>query len=238
MKDRTKTIIKAAVAALFFGLIFFVYKTWFSEYNDMNKLFSLIETNRTGLEAFVTKYYIGAVLLFVLAYTISTGLSLPIGTALTLSGGFVFGTLPGAFYVNIGATAGAVLAFLAARYLFGNGLQKKYQEQLEKFNREMDENGSFYLLFLRLVPLFPFVLVNILPGLTRVKLRHYIWTTSLGIIPGSIAYTFIGSRLGAIQDISDIKRNLLMVLGVLITISLLPVLLKKTIFKKKNTQAV
>ncbi len=85
-----------------------------------------------------------------------------------------------------------MLAFLFARYLLGQLLQDKYQLQLDRFNREMEASGSRYLLTLRLIPIFPFFLINFLSGLTRVPLKTFAWTTALGIIPGTIIFAYAG----------------------------------------------
>ena len=107
-------------------------------------------------------------------------------------------------YVNIGATCGAVLAFLSARYLLGSRLQESYGAQLAKFNGEMERNGVRYLLTLRLIPVFPFFLVNFLSGLTRVHLSTFTWTTAAGIIPGTVVFAYAGHQLETVHSVGDI----------------------------------
>ena len=121
-----------------------------------------------------------------------------------MAGGYLFGTFPAIVYVNIGATGGAVLAFLAARYLLGARLQERYRDRLANFNDEMERNGTRYFLTLRLIPVFPFFVVNFLAGLTRVPLGTFSWTTSLGIIPGTAVFAYAGHQLEHVRSISDI----------------------------------
>jgi uncharacterized membrane protein YdjX (TVP38/TMEM64 family) len=137
-------------------------------------------------------------------YIVVVALSIPGATILTLGGGFLFGVLWGVIYVNAGATTGATLAFLFCRYVAGEWVQNKYQDKLNNFNRELSKNGYRYLLALRLVPVFPFFLINICAGLTKIPLRTFVWTTSLGILPGSLVYAFAGSQLSAIESVEDI----------------------------------
>jgi uncharacterized membrane protein YdjX (TVP38/TMEM64 family) len=166
--------------------------------------FENLKRNRQHLLALVQNHYLPSLLVFIAGYAMVTALSIPGAVILTLAGGFLFGTLFATLYVNIGATTGAVLAFLVARYLLGNRMQEKYQKQLSTFNEEMEKNGSRYLLTLRLIPVFPFFLINFLSGLTKVPLKTFAWTTALGIIPGTVVYAYAGQQLGSINALSEI----------------------------------
>jgi uncharacterized membrane protein YdjX (TVP38/TMEM64 family) len=166
--------------------------------------FENLQKNRDALLDYVRGHGLSSLALYILIYTAAIALNLPGGAVLTLAGGFLFGTLPAVLYVNIGATTGAVLAFLSARYLLGARLQETYRDRLEKFNREMARNGTRYLLTLRLIPVFPFFVVNFLAGLTQVPLSTFSWTTSLGIIPGTAVFAYAGHQLEHVRSISDI----------------------------------
>ena len=155
-----------------------------------------LRLHKEQLEQFIGSHYSLSVLIYVSIYVVIVAFSLPGATVLTLAGGFLFHLFPGVIYVNIGATVGATFAFLLSRYILGNAIQRKYGAQLARFNKELNENGHFYLLSVRFIPAFPFFVINILSGLTNVPLWTYVWTTCIGIMPGSLVYTFAGSQLG------------------------------------------
>ena len=190
--------------------------------------FESLKTNKILLQRKVETNYPLAVALFVLIYISAVALSVPGATMLTLSGGFLFGALWAALYVNLGATIGAALVFLLARYLIGEWFQKRYSAKLDKFNQELSANGYSYLLTLRLIPLFPFFLINILAGLTKIPLRTFVWTTAIGILPGSFVYTYAGSQLNNIDSPGDIlSPGVLLAFVLLGLLALLPATIKK-----------
>jgi len=166
--------------------------------------FENLQMNKDALLAYVQDNAVTSILIYILVYIAAIALNLPGGAVLTIAGGFLFGTLPAVVYVNIGATTGAVLAFLSARYLLGSRLQESYSAQLAKFNGEMERNGVRYLLTLRLIPVFPFFLVNFLSGLTRVPLSSFTWTTAAGIIPGTAVFAYAGHQLETVHSVGDI----------------------------------
>lgn len=171
---------------------------------DKNLTFENLQEHKFYLQQIVEDNYALSVVGYILFYIVVVAFSVPGAIILTLSGGFLFGTILGAIYVNVGATTGAALAFLFFRYLAGEWVQNKYKDKLDKFNRELSENGYRYLLALRLIPVFPFFLINICAGLTKIPLRTFVWTTSLGILPGSLVYAFAGSQLSTIESVEDI----------------------------------
>lgn len=180
------------------------------------------------LEQLIRARYALSVFVYILIYLASVAFSVPGATVLTLAGGFLFHLLPGIIYVNVGATLGATLAFLLSRYILGNAIQNRYGTQLERFNRELDENGHLYLLTVRFIPVFPFFLINILSGLTRTPLRTFVWTTAAGILPGSLVYTFAGSQLGTINSVGDLFAGRILIAFLLLAaLSLVPLVLKK-----------
>lgn len=166
--------------------------------------FENLQKNKDTLLAYVRDNAVTSVLIYILVYVAAIALNLPGGAVLTIAGGFLFGTIPAVVYVNIGATCGAVLAFLSARYLLGSRLQASYGAQLATFNGEMERNGVRYLLTLRLIPIFPFFLVNFLSGLTRVPLSSFTWTTAAGIIPGTAVFAYAGHQLETVHSVGDI----------------------------------
>ena len=184
---------------------------------------------------FVDANYVLSAVIFIGLYIAATALSIPGAIILTLSGGVLFGLVAVA-YVNIGATAGATLAFLSARYLLGNWIQEKYGERLAAFNREVEKNGSNYLLTLRFIPAVPFFLINIFAGLTRVPLLTFIWTTAVGIIPGSFVFVFAGTQLGSINSLSDVISWKVLAAFILLGLfAVVPVVVRK--IRKKSPPA-
>jgi uncharacterized membrane protein YdjX (TVP38/TMEM64 family) len=190
--------------------------------------FENLKQHRDLLSAFVESNYGFAVALFIAVYILAVAFSIPGAVVLTLAGGFLFGAVAATLYVNLGATLGATFAFLSARYLLGERLQEKYQEQLNKFNQEITKNGAHYLLTLRLIPVFPFFLINFLSGLTKVPLKTFVWTTSLGIIPGTAVFAFAGRQLGTISSLSGIlTTNVVLALVVLALFAIVPAIFNR-----------
>lgn len=150
--------------------------------------FENFQYHKESLRQMVANRYLFSSLLYIIIYFVSVTLSLPGAAILTMVGGFLFGVLPAIVYVNIAATTGAVGAFLVSRYLLGTFFQQRYGKHLLRFNRELETHGYSYLLMLRLIPVFPFFLINIVAGLTKIPLRMFFWTTALGIIPGSFFF--------------------------------------------------
>lgn len=202
---------------------------------ELDSIFSFenLKSSQEDLSIYVEENYILTAIIFMGLYIVSVAIMAPIATILTLAGGFLFGSVIGVVFVNIGATIGAILAFLFARYILGNKIQEKYKDQLTKFNKELEENKYQYLFSLRFLPIFPFFLVNSLCGVTNVDLRTFFITTSLGIIPGSFVYTFAGSKLADINSINDIFTTDILIAFVLLgLLSLFPIIVKK--FKAKK----
>jgi len=215
---------KIVVALLFLSAIsaFFIF--------DLKTYLSLdsLKANRDSLLVFTQEHYVPAVALFILVYILQTSFSLPGATIMTLAGGFLFGSLWGPLYVNIGATTGATLAFLAARYLFHQWVERKFGDRLGPIQDGFAKNAFSYLLTLRLIPFFPFFLVNLLSGLTRVKVNTYVVATAVGIIPGSVVYTFAGRQLGTINALSElVSPRLLLAFSLLGLLMLIPVVYRK-----------
>jgi len=206
---------------------------------DLGRYFTLasLKANQENLVAYSESHRLVAVSVFLATYILQTAFSLPGATVLSLAAGALFGVLWGALLVNVGATAGATLAFLFARYLFRDLVAKKFGgPRLDRLNTEIESRGYSYLLFLRLVPLFPFFLINLGAALTSVPLRMYFFTTMLGIIPGSLVYVNAGASLATIETMSDVTSprvlGSFMLLGMF---ALIPALYQKIKLKKKDT---
>lgn len=199
-------------------------------YFDLGQYLSLqaLKDNRDWLLAFTEAHYAAAVGLFIVAYAAVTGLSLPGAAIMTLAGGFLFGAVLGTIVVNLGATTGATLAFLVARYLFRDAVEQKFGRWLGPFQAGFAKNAFSYLLTLRLIPLFPFFVVNLVSGLTRINVGTYVAATALGIIPGSFVYAYAGRQLGTINSLKEIASPHVLAAFVLLgLLALVPIVYKK-----------
>lgn len=142
--------------------------------------------------------------LFFLGYVAVTALSLPGAAIMTLAAGAIFGLVTGTIIVSFASSIGATLAFLASRTVLRDWVQAKFGDRLKAINEGVERDGAFYLFSLRLVPVFPFFLVNLLMGLTPIKTRTYYWVSQLGMFLGTIVYVNAGTQLAAIESLSDI----------------------------------
>ncbi|NQY94573.1 MAG: TVP38/TMEM64 family protein [Campylobacteraceae bacterium] len=201
--------------------------------------FDNLKDQKDVLNSYVNENYVLTLVLFALLYLVAVAFMLPIATVLTLAGGALFGAVAGALIVNVGATLGAICAFIFSRYIIGKKIQGLYGSQLDKFNKELEANKYQYLFSLRFLPIFPFFLVNFLCGVTKLDLKAFVITTSLGIIPGSLVYTYAGSQLASIDSLGDIfTKEMLFAFILLGTLSLLPVIVKKIKnYRKKEISA-
>lgn len=202
-------------------------------YFDLGRYVTLasLKENKDALRNYTDTHYAFTVILFILIYCLQTAFSLPGATIFTLCGGFLFGAVLGTVYVNIAATSGATLAFLAARYLLHDPVERKFGKKLESIQKGFAQNAFNYLLTLRLIPIFPFFLINLAAGLTRIQLSIYVAATSIGILPGSFVYANAGKQLGMINSLKDIASP--GVLGAFVLLGLLamaPIVYQK--FKK------
>ncbi len=196
--------------------------------------FASLSHHRDDLFAWRNENYALTALIFVLAYVIIVTLSIPGGVWLTVAGGFLFGTPIGTLLSVCGASLGAIAVFLAARFALGEYLQARAGPATRRMEAGFREDAFNYLLILRLIPLFPFWLVNLVPAFLGVPLRTYALATVIGIIPGSFVYCGIGNGLGSVFE-SDQTPDLgvifepavlLPIIG-LAVLSLLPIAYKR-----------
>lgn len=225
-----KILLRITILILLFISLWGIFRfTALGEWAD----FSRIADSRDHLIEIIQSRYALSVLVFILIYIAAVALSIPGATVLSLSGGFFFGPWLGTLYINVGATMGAVLIFLLARTVLGNSIQSKYADKLNQFNKDLEMNGPNYMLTLRLIPIFPFFLINLLAGVTSLKARTFIWTTSLGIIPGSFVFAYLGYAGASLEPGStSFPKEPLIALVLLGLLSLLPVIVKKIKEKK------
>ncbi|MHC4875881.1 MAG: TVP38/TMEM64 family protein [Planctomycetota bacterium] len=147
-------------------------------------------------------------------YVVATGLSLPGATVLSIAYGWFFRLpaddypwylqfLPGLVLVSFASTSGATLAFLISRYLFRESFEAKFGERLARFNQELEREGPFYLFTMRLIPAFPFFVINVVMGLTSIRLSTYWWVSQVGMLPGTILIVWTGSRFPDVDTLAE-----------------------------------
>ncbi len=162
--------------------------------------FEMLKTHRQTALDWYAQNHILAVLVFIVGYGVTVALSVPGAVWLSLAGGFLFGTVPATLYVVLAATLGALGIFLIARYVLFDFCHEKMGDTGKKMEKGFQDNALSYLLVLRLIPIFPFWLVNLVPALLGVPARTFVIGTFFGIIPGTAVFCSIGSGLGAIID--------------------------------------
>ena len=186
------TLLVALIAAFFvFDLLQYFNLAFLKEQKD-----ALNEIYRANPALISAAYF--------LVYVAFTALALPAALILTLAGGAIFGFWQGLILVSFASTIGATVAFLLTRYLFHDAIQAKFGRRLETINRGIETEGALYVFGLRLVPLFPFFMVNSILALTKLKTLTYYWASQVGMLAGTAVYVNAGTQLADIQSTSDI----------------------------------
>lgn len=162
---------------------------------------------------------------YMLIYIIVTALSLPGAAIMTLAGGALFGLVTGAIVVSFASSIGATCACIVARYLLRDWVQNKFGDKLTKINQGMEEEGGFYLFSLRLVPIFPFFVINLVMGLTPIRIFTYYWVSQLGMLPATIIFVNAGKELAKLDSLKGILSPGLLISFALL--GLLPIITKK-----------
>lgn len=197
--------------------------------------FITLKTYRLELLEYTDNHYWTMIVGAVLIYTAATALSISVATGLSLAVGFLFGRWIGVVVILFSATSGATLVFLGARYVFAEAAQRHMGQVAKKMMEGFHEHAFSYLLFLRLVPLFPFWLVNLAPAFTPIKTRTFMIATAIGIVPGCFVFANLGQSLGSIESSENLLSiqtvSALVLLGIF---ALIPVFIKKFRYKKEN----
>jgi uncharacterized membrane protein YdjX (TVP38/TMEM64 family) len=219
-----KAWIKIAIVAIFaFALIAF-FALGGQKYLSLDT----IKANRDGLLAFTRDHRIAMLAIAFLVYAAAVTLSLPGALILSLTCGFLFGRWLGTAVIVGAATLGATLVFLAARYLIADWARSKLGTVGKKINDGFSANAFNYMLFLRLVPAFPFFLVNLAPAFTNIRLSTYVAATAIGIVPGSFVFANLGETLGTIDSLSGlVSKETLIAFALLGVLALVPVAIRK-----------
>ena len=196
--DQNKIKIGLLIVIVLAIIAFFFYDI--QQYTTLD----YIKAKQQNILEYYKQNFFFVLVLFIFLYVLVTALSLPVATFLTLLGGALFGFSTGLIIVSFASTIGATLAFLMARFLAQNYVQKNFKKQLSKINKKFKSEGSFYLFALRLVPVVPFFIINVVMGLMTIKTWTFYWVSQLGMLPGTIVYVYAGTQLAQIETFSDI----------------------------------
>ncbi|HTZ19084.1 MAG TPA: TVP38/TMEM64 family protein [Dissulfurispiraceae bacterium] len=166
--------------------------------------FAALKASQNRLALLYGEHRLLFIAAYMLIYILATSLSLPSAVLLTLAGGALFGLLEGTIVVSFASTIGATLACFVSRYLLRDWIQAKFKDKLSKVNEGIKREGAFYLFAMRLIPIIPFSVINLVMGLTTMPLRTFYLVSQAGMLPGTIVYVNAGSRLAGIESPSGI----------------------------------
>ena len=210
---------------LVIGLIVAMAAAYFAF--DLGQYFSLgyLKSQQASIDAYYRSNPLQTVAVFFLVYVAVTGLSLPGAAIMTLAAGAIFGLLWGTVIVSFASSIGATLAFLASRFVLKDSVQAKFSDKLRAINAGIEKDGAFYLFTLRLVPAFPFFVINLVMGLTPIRTRTFYWVSQLGMLAGTLVYVNAGTEIAKIDRLSGILSPTLLASFTLL--GLFPLIAKK-----------
>jgi dihydrolipoamide dehydrogenase len=223
-----KTIL--LVSLLVFVALFFLL--------DLQQYLTLdyIKAQQQAIDQYYEEHRVATLVGYFLLYVVITGASLPGAAVLTLAGGGVFGLVTGVVLISFASTIGASIAFLVSRYLFRDAVQSRFGNSLNAINKGIDKDGPFYLFALRLVPAFPFFVINLVMGLTRLKLWTFFWVSQLGMFAGTVVFVNAGTQLAQIESASGIFSGEILFSFVLL--AMLPFIGRKIVTLISNRKAL
>lgn len=213
---KTKLILVAVIAALVAAFFIFDLK----EYVTLDYL----KSQQQALNGFYSENPLLVIGVFFLVYAGMAALSIPFATPLTVAAGAIFGSITGTIIVSFASSIGATIAFMLAKYLFHDSVESKFGDRLSKINQGIEKEGAFYVFGLRLVPLFPFVVLNSLLGLTKLKTWTFYWASQLGMLVGTFVYVNAGTQLASIDSVGDIASPTL--IASFVALGVLPIVSK------------
>ena len=211
---------RIAVILVFAALV--VAFIWFDLVRYLN--IEYLEARQADIDTFYRQHPATVLAAYFFAYVAITGLSLPGAAIMTLAGGAVFGLLWGTVVVSFASTLGATVAFVVSRYILRDGIQRRYGDRLRTINAGVERDGGFYLFTMRLVPAFPFFVINLVMGLTPMRTLTFAWVSQVGMLPGTIVYVNAGTQLGRIESLQGILSPTL--IGSFVLLGVFPLLAK------------
>ena len=231
--NKKQKVIKKIVIVALIGLGVVAFR-----YFELGQYLTLdyIKASQEKFQALYLSNRFFVIALYMTVYIAVTALSLPGAAVLTLAGGGLFGLAVGTLVVSFASTIGATLACLASRFLLREWVQNKFGDKLAAINDGIAKEGAFYLFSLRLVPVFPFFVINLLMGLTRMPLRTFFWVSQIGMLAGTVVYVNAGKELAKIDSLSGILSPGL--LTSFVVLGLFPITVKKLLaFYQKRFRA-
>ena len=209
----------AVIAVIVVAIVAFVWL-------DLGRFLDLehLKSRQADIDAFYREHPLMVLGAYFVAYVAVTGLSLPGAAIMTLAGGAVFGLLWGTVVVSFASTLGATVAFIVSRYILRDGIQRRYGDRLKTINAGVERDGGFYLFTMRLVPAFPFFIINLVMGLTPMRTITFALVSQLGMLPGTIVYVNAGTQLGRIDSLQGILSPAL--IGSFVLLGVFPLVAK------------
>lgn len=209
------------------GLIALVIGAYFFFGDSLQQYlsFAALQSGRESLQGWVADNPVMATLSYFVVYVLVTAMSLPGAAILTLAGGAMFGFVWGFIVVSFASTIGATVAMLIARVLAGDWVQQRYAAQLASVNAGLEKDGGFYLFGLRMVPLLPFFVINLVMGLTKIPALKFYWISQLGMAAGTMVFVFAGTQLAEVASPKDVLSPGL--IAALTLLGLFPIIAKK-----------
>lgn len=222
MKTKTnnllpKLVMIAVVIALVVGFKVLELERYFS--------LSYLKASKDAFAALYAEHRFAVIAVYMLIYILATALSVPGAAALTLGGGALFGLVLGTLIVSFASTIGATLACFVSRFILRDWVQNKFGEKLITINKGIEEEGAFYLFTMRLIPIFPFFVINLVMGLTKMPLFTYYWVSQVGMLAGTIVYVNAGKELAKIDSLSGVMSPSL--IASFAILGLFPITVKK-----------
>jgi len=205
-------------------------------YFDLSSYLNLdyLKESQSRFQQLYDEHRFTVIAFYMLIYIIVTALSLPGAAVMTLAGGALFGLMVGTIVVSFASTIGATCAFLASRFFLRDWVQGRFSARLQAINEGMRKEGAFYLFSLRLIPVFPFFIINLLMGLTKMRVTTYFWVSQLGMLPATAVYVNAGNELAQIDSLASILSPGL--IGSFVLLGLFPISVKKIMERFRRAQ--
>ncbi|EEY98309.1 dihydrolipoamide dehydrogenase [Vibrio sp. RC586] len=211
---------KKLIIALILIAITAILVTQFSQYLTLD----MAKAKQAELASYIDAHLLQAAFIYFVVYVLLTAFSIPGATVVTLLGAALFGFWLSLLLASFASTIGATLAFLSSRFLLRDWVQAKFADKLLTINQGVERDGAFYLLSLRLIPIFPFFLINLVMGLTPISVWRYYWVSQLGMLPGTAVYLNAGTQLAEISSLGEIVS--FPVLASFVLLGVFPIIVK------------